>query len=89
MPLGTVYPCVTIKFNPNGALITDLPAQIEQHKGGISVKRLADILGLSRTTLWGMASEGLIPHYKFGRSIRFDPYTTAEWVRSQAMPMAA
>jgi excisionase family DNA binding protein len=71
-----------ISTNTTNATYQDIPTRIEQFPGALSVAQLASILGLSRTTVWSMASAGTIPCLRLGRNIRFDPARVAEWVRA-------
>lgn len=37
----------------------------------IGVKELAEILGIPRSSIWRACREGFLPHYRYGRLIRF------------------
>lgn len=73
--------------NSNSA--SDLPTRIERCEGALDAVKLAGLLGSKKSTIYEMASDGRIPHYRIGTMIRFDPYIIAEWLRAQAVPMAA
>lgn len=38
----------------------------------ISSSKLASLLGISRQQIWNLATGGVIPSYRPGRSLRFD-----------------
>ena len=46
------------------------------------VKRAAPFLGVSVKTLYRMAAEGTVPHFKLGGALRFSPTRLAEWRQS-------
>jgi excisionase family DNA binding protein len=57
--------------------------RIDAMDHALTVKELAPLLNLSSTSLYNRAREGCIPSYRIGGSVRFDPHTTAEWLRAQ------
>jgi excisionase family DNA binding protein len=61
----------------------DLATGIERRTNALTAPELADLLGLSKTTVYDWAQQGLIPHFNLLGSIRFDPATTAAWLRQQ------
>ena len=50
----------------------------------ISVGKLSDIIGISDKQLYAIADRGEIPHYRIGRSLRFDPAEVALWLRERS-----
>jgi excisionase family DNA binding protein len=44
---------------------------------------LAHVLTVSRITIFKQAKAGRIPSFRIGTCVRFDPRTTAEWLRKQ------
>ena len=71
--------CMTSDHHP-----LDLPAQLESRRKAITVPELADALQLSTKQIYQLVSKGHIPSYRIAGSIRFDPVSTAKWLRSQA-----
>lgn len=61
----------------------DLPTRIEKESEARTASRLAKYLGLSKATVYAMAKDGRLLHYRFAGSIRFDPNTIAAWLRTQ------
>lgn len=61
----------------------DLIQHIERKRGTWSVKGLAEIMGVSDKQLYGLVSQGRIPAIRIGGSIKFNPATTANWLRQQ------
>ena len=60
-----------------------IASQIEAIGGAIKAPQLAQLLGVTRNTIYEWANEGRIPHLRMGRSIRFDTARLAAWVRSR------
>jgi excisionase family DNA binding protein len=50
----------------------------------LTVKELAPLLAMSPKTLYARVERGTLPAVRSGSLIRFDPYLTAEWLRSQS-----
>jgi excisionase family DNA binding protein len=50
----------------------------------LTVAELADLLGESRKTLYARVKRGAQPATRVGSSVRFDPYLTAQWLRSHS-----
>lgn len=49
----------------------------------LKVSDFAKLMSLSRKTVYKLISDGKLPHYQLGDSIRLDPAATAEWLRSR------
>jgi predicted DNA-binding transcriptional regulator AlpA len=50
----------------------------------LTAKELAPLLGESPKTLYARVKRGAQPAVLLGGAVKFDPYVTAEWLRSQA-----
>jgi hypothetical protein len=50
----------------------------------LTVKELAPLLGESPKTVYSRVKRGAQPAVLLGSAVKFDPYVTAEWLRSQA-----
>ena len=51
----------------------------------IDAKTIARITGLPISSIWRGCREGTIPHYKYGRLVRFDPTEVLTSLRENAM----
>jgi len=49
----------------------------------LTANELADILAVSHATIFKQAKAGRIPSFRIGTCVRFDPKTTADWLRKQ------
>ena len=58
-----------------------LAEQIERIEGAITADTLAEMLGVSKITVFKMAKRGRIPSFKIGTCVRFDPRKVADWLR--------
>lgn len=63
--------------------IVDLPSHIERRKQALTVDDLAGFTQISTKKLYALVQRGKLPAYRIGSSVRLDPKTTAEWLRSQ------
>lgn len=59
---------------------TSVIEEIRSHRGAFSVSRLSVLIGITPKTAYRFISNGTLPHFKFGTSIRLDPKVTAEWL---------
>ncbi len=61
----------------------DLATRIEHWPHALKALEFADLLGWGKTAVYDLVKRGAIPHYRFEGSIRFDPATTAAWLRDR------
>lgn len=55
----------------------------------LTIKEVADYMGLSVHTLYTMVAQRRIPHVKVGRLVKFDVETLDKWIKQQSvMPIA-
>jgi excisionase family DNA binding protein len=60
-----------------------LPDQIEKMGHALTADDLAELLSVSKVSIYKQASEGKIPHFRIGMSLRFDPHSVAGWLRER------
>ncbi len=66
---------------PHNEMLT-LAERIERYDRALEVSELARLLSSSDSKLCEAARKGLMPAIRFLGSWRFDPKTTADWLRS-------
>lgn len=54
---------------------------LEARDEAMRARELAKLLGVTRQHVYKMAAEGVIPSFRVGSSVRFDPALVAEWLR--------
>jgi len=59
-----------------------MPEPTEVFPRLLTASELASQLGLSRFRLYELCREGMIPHVRLGRSVRFQPKAVSEWLGS-------
>lgn len=52
----------------------------------LTVKELADWLGVSQASIRNWCDRGKLPHYRLENAIRFDPDEIEAWLRSRYRP---
>ena len=57
--------------------------RIEDRKGLLTVKQLADKLAVSDKTIYAWVAGGQIPYVKMGSAVRFRPAAVREWLREK------
>ncbi|MBZ5722297.1 MAG: helix-turn-helix domain-containing protein [Acidobacteriia bacterium] len=60
-----------------------LADQIEKTGHALTADELADVLSVSRITIFKQAKAGRIPSFRVGTCVRFCPHTVAQWLRTQ------
>lgn len=60
-----------------------LAERIEKIGHALTASHLAELLNISRVTIFKHAAAGRIPSFRIGTSVRFDPRAVAEWLRNQ------
>jgi excisionase family DNA binding protein len=69
---------------PNNYKAGLVAAQIDAHPTLIPAKTLATYLDVSTKSIYAWVKSGTLPALRFGVTIRFDPATTAKWVRAHS-----
>jgi excisionase family DNA binding protein len=54
---------------------------IAARKKAIKVSEFADLIGLSRSTVYEMVREGRLPSIQFNGTVRLDPKAIAAWLK--------
>ena len=60
-----------------------LADEIEHFGRALTASELADILNVSKITIFKHAKAGRIPSFRIGSCVRFDPRAVANWLRAQ------
>jgi|HubBroStandDraft_5_1064220.scaffolds.fasta_scaffold45151_4 excisionase family DNA binding protein len=60
-----------------------LADKIARHKGALTAKDLAELLNISRKTIFKVAKAGRIPNFRVGSAVRFDPRLVIDWLQKQ------
>ena len=60
-----------------------LADRVERIERALTAKELAQILSVSKVTIFKQAKAGRIPSFRIGTCVRFDPRALADWLRAQ------
>jgi excisionase family DNA binding protein len=60
-----------------------LQARIANFGRALTAKELAELLNVSPITIFKQAKKGVIPCFRIGTCVRFEPKKTAEWLAKQ------
>lgn len=80
---------ISMLFESPREEILTLAETIERYDRALEVSELARLLSSSDSKLCEAARKGLMPAIRFLGSWRFDPKTTADWLRSLQCGVAA
>jgi excisionase family DNA binding protein len=72
-----------IQFPVDDGQPRDLASTIERRRKAMTVKEVADVLGVSDKQIYSLVSRSLIPYFRVGGALRFDPFAIAAWLRKQ------
>jgi len=62
---------------------SSLPDRIEKFGHALRASELAELLAVSRITVFKLAKAGRIPSFRVGTCVRFDPRAVAQWLRER------
>lgn len=65
-----------------------ITAELEMKEHALKVNEVARLLGVTQQHIYKMAAKQLIPSFRIGGAVRFDPSQVAEWLRRK-MPQPA
>lgn len=54
---------------------------LENREEALNVERVAELLGISKKKVYHLAAAGVLPAFRIGKAIRFDPQDLADWLR--------
>lgn len=54
---------------------------LESREKALTVRELAELLGVSDKHIYEMTADGSLPAFHVGRSVRLDPQDVADWLR--------
>ena len=55
--------------------------QVESYRHALQASELAELLAISKVTIFKLAKAGRIPSFRVGTCVRFDPRKVADWLR--------
>jgi len=58
-----------------------LAERIERIERALTASELAEMLAVSKITIFKQAKAGRIPSFRIGTCVRFDPRSVAQWLR--------
>ena len=59
---------------------------LESRREALTVREVAELLGVSEKHIYEMAAGGRLPAFYVGRSVRLDPQDVADWLRKKKPP---
>jgi excisionase family DNA binding protein len=68
-------------FQAEGA--PTIPERLRALRGGIDARVLAQLLGVSAVSVYKLAARHVLPSYRIGTSLRFDPAVVAQWLTGE------
>jgi excisionase family DNA binding protein len=71
-----------------GAENVSLGDFLDKRATALTVSEVAEILNISERQVYKLASLNVIPCFRVGSSIRFDPSQVAAWLRQKAAPIS-
>jgi excisionase family DNA binding protein len=72
---------LTVRDSENTREPLSLADRIERIGRAMTANELAEMLTVSRITIFKQAKAGRIPSFRIGTCVRFDPCSVAQWLR--------
>jgi len=72
-------------LEPHSKTCSSLIDQLMSMNAALLVADVADILNCSLQMVYKMVHKGMIPHFRLGTLVRFDPKVLAEWLRQRSL----
>ena len=63
---------------------TDLVERLKASKSALKARDLAEIFGVTQQHIYKLAAKGVIPSFRVGAAVRFDPSAVADWLKEKA-----
>ena len=63
---------------------TDLVQRLKGSKDALKARDLAEIFGVTQQHIYKLAAKGVIPSFRIGAAVRFDPSAVADWLKEKA-----
>ena len=79
MAVGFDQPAIAVAKEQSSTLAD----QIERIGRALTANELANMLNVSKITIFKLAKAGRIPSFRIGTCVRFDPRAVANWLRAQ------
>ena len=54
---------------------------LESREEALNVTQVAELLGISEKKVYHLAAAGVLPSFRVGKAVRFDPQDLADWLR--------
>lgn len=70
-----------MECNENRTEPLSLADRIERMDRALTANELAEMLTVSKITIFKLAKAGRIPSFRVGTCVRFDPRSVAQWLR--------
>lgn len=55
--------------------------ELESRRHALKAGDLAQLLGVTKQHIYKMAAQNVMPSFRMGRAVRFDPKEVAEWLK--------
>ena len=59
----------------------NLLKRLEAAKNALKARDLADMFGETQQHIYKLAAKGIIPSFRIGSAVRFDPSAVANWLK--------
>jgi excisionase family DNA binding protein len=69
----------------NNTLPSGIRDKVARFPGAITAKQLAEILGVGEELIYKQARAGLIPNFRIGTAVRFDPSAICKWLDTRVL----
>ena len=75
----------TGRNTPESAAATDLVRRLQERSTALKARDLAQLFGVTQQHIYKLAAKGVIPSFRVGAAVRFDPSVVADWLKRKGM----
>jgi len=62
---------------------TDLIHRLQEGKTALKARDLAQLFGVTQQHIYKLAAKGVMPSFRVGGAVRFDPAVVADWLKKR------
>jgi excisionase family DNA binding protein len=62
---------------------TDLIQRLQEGKTALKARDLAQLFGVTQQHIYKLAAKGVMPSFRVGGAVRFDPSVVADWLKKR------
>jgi excisionase family DNA binding protein len=75
----------TVRDTLESSASIDLVHKLRERNTALKARDLAQLFGVTQQHIYKLAAKGVIPSFRVGTAVRFDPSVVADWLKRKGM----